>query len=108
MDNNERKPTWLQTEMHSKSTRIAYSVRGSHDVFVNLTKEVTQESDVDVVLAFEIDEAIDEFDYDGRHPETIETGGSTRELDLIIGGPESDYDDGESELLYARPNDEFE
>ncbi|WP_266083364.1 hypothetical protein [Haladaptatus caseinilyticus] len=22
--------------------------------------------------------------------------------------PESDYDDGESELLYARPNDEFE
>ncbi|WP_435157363.1 hypothetical protein [Haladaptatus sp. DFWS20] len=49
-----------------------------------------------------------EFDYDGRSPETIEVGGITRELDLIIGGPESEYDDGESELLYARPNDEFE
>jgi hypothetical protein len=46
---------------------------------VNPTKEITQESDVDVVLAFETDEAIDEFEYDGRYPETIEVGGITRE-----------------------------
>jgi hypothetical protein len=46
-----------------------------------------------------------DFEYDGRSPETIEVGGIARELDLIIGGPESDYDDGESELLYARPNE---
>jgi hypothetical protein len=48
-----------------------------------------------------------EFNYYGRSPETIAVNGITRERDLIIGGPESDYDDGESELLYARPNDEF-
>ncbi|WP_175609761.1 hypothetical protein [Haladaptatus litoreus] len=49
-----------------------------------------------------------EFEYDGRSPETIAVGDIIRELDLIIGGPESDYDDNESELLYARPNDQFE
>ncbi|WP_435158058.1 hypothetical protein [Haladaptatus sp. DFWS20] len=76
--------------------------------FVNPTKEVTQASDVDVVLAFESFDAMDDFDYDGRSPETIKVGGITRELDLIIDGPESDYDDGESELLYARPNGDFE
>ncbi|WP_227379968.1 hypothetical protein [Haladaptatus halobius] len=75
---------------------------------MNPTKEVIQESDVDVVLAFGIYEATNEFDYDGRYPETIAVGGITRELDLIIGGPESDYDDRESELLYARPNEEYE
>ena len=58
---------------------------------MNPTKEVTQESDVDVVLAFESFDAMDEFEYDGRSPETIVVGGITRELDLIIGGPESDY-----------------
>ncbi|MFH5800437.1 hypothetical protein [Haladaptatus sp. CMAA 1911] len=67
-----------------------------------------RESDVDVVLAFESFDAIDEFDYDGRFPETIEIGGITREFDLIIDGPASEYDDGESEVLYARPNDDFE
>ncbi|GAA0260605.1 hypothetical protein GCM10009000_091660 [Halobacterium noricense] len=40
-----------------------------------------------------------EFDYDGRYPETIAVGGITRALDLIIGGPESDYDDGGSNIL---------
>ncbi len=38
----------------------------------------------------------------------MEIGGITRELDLIIGGPVSEYDDGESELLYARSNEEYE
>ncbi|WP_458209726.1 hypothetical protein [Haladaptatus sp. NG-SE-30] len=75
---------------------------------MNPTKEVTRESDVDVVLAFKGLDAMDEFEYDGRSPETIAVRDITRELDLIIGGPESDYDDGESELLYARPNKESE
>lgn len=29
---------------------------------------------------------MDEFEYDGRYPETIEVDAITRELDLIIGG----------------------
>lgn len=55
-----------------------------------------------IVLAFESFDAMDKFEYDGRYPETIQVGGITRELDLIIGGPASEYDDGESELLYTR------
>ncbi|SIR69781.1 hypothetical protein SAMN05421858_3413 [Haladaptatus litoreus] len=87
--------------MHSKSTKIAFAVRGSGN-FVNPTKKVTQESDVDDILAFESFNAMEEFDYDRHSPETIAVGSIPRELDFFIGGPESDYDDGESELLYAR------
>ncbi|WP_266082520.1 hypothetical protein [Haladaptatus caseinilyticus] len=108
MANNERKPTWPQIRDAlgvNEDCLLSAWLTGS---FVNPTKEVTRESDVDVVLAFESFDAMDEFEYDGRYPETIEVGGVPRELDLIIGGPESDYDDGESELLYAHPNDEFE
>ena len=108
MGNNERKPTWPQIRDALEVNEDRLCSAWLTGRFVNPTKEVTRESDVDVVLAFESFDAIDEFDYDGRYPETIEVGGITRELDLIIGGPESDYDDGESELLYARPNEESE
>ncbi len=56
--------------------------------FVNPTKEIAQESDVDGVLAFESFDAMDEFDYNGHSPETIEVSGSTRErlIDAIIAG----------------------
>jgi hypothetical protein len=108
MANNEHKPTWPQIRdaLEVNEGRLCSAwLTGS---FVNPTTEVTQESDVDVVLAFETYEAIDEFDDDGLYPETIKVSGITRELDLIIGGPASDYDDGESELLYVCPHQESE
>lgn len=58
---NERKPTWPQIrdalEVDEDRLRSAW-LTGR---FVNSTKEVTRESDADVVLAFETDDAIDEF-----------------------------------------------
>ncbi|WP_281247724.1 hypothetical protein [Haladaptatus litoreus] len=44
---------------------------------MNPTKDITRESDVDVVLAFESFGAMDEFDYDGRSTETITVGSIT-------------------------------
>ena len=70
--------------------------------FVNRDKEVTEDSDVDVIRAFESLYPMDDFEYDGRYPETVAVGGVDRELDPTIGGPETHYDDGESELLYCR------
>jgi hypothetical protein len=102
MANNERKSTWPQIrdalEVNENCLLSAW-LTGS---FVNPTKEVTRESDIDVVLAFESFGAMDEFEYDGRYPETIEVGGIIREIDLISGGLESDYDDSESGLFYIR------
>ena len=61
MANNERKPTWPQIrdalEVNEDRLRSAW-LTGR---FVNPSKKVTYESDVDIVLAFETDEAIDEF-----------------------------------------------
>ncbi|WP_254663341.1 hypothetical protein [Haladaptatus sp. W1] len=106
MGNHETKPTWPQIRDALGANVDPLCSAWLTGRFVNLTKEVTQVSDV--VLAFESFDAMDEFEYDGRYPETIAVDGITRELDLIIGDPESDYDDGESKLLYARSNDEFE
>jgi hypothetical protein len=108
MGNNERKLMWPQIRDALEVNEDRLCSAWPTGRFVNPTKDTTRESDVDVVLVFETDEAIDEFEYDGRYPETIAVRGITRELDLIIGGSESDHDDGESELLYARPNDESE
>jgi hypothetical protein len=52
-----------RSEMHSKFTRIAFCSAWLTGSFVTPTKEVTRERDVDVVLAFETDETIDEFKY---------------------------------------------
>ncbi|WP_435158558.1 hypothetical protein [Haladaptatus sp. DFWS20] len=62
MGDNERKLTWPQIKdaLEVNEDRLCSAwLTGS---FVTPTKDVTQESDVDVVLAFETDEAIDEFD----------------------------------------------
>jgi hypothetical protein len=69
MNNNERKPTCPQirdTLEVNEGCLCSAWLTGS---FVTPMKEVTRESDVDVVLAFESFDAMDEFDYDRRYPE---------------------------------------
>ncbi len=62
MGNLQSKPMWPQFRdaLEVNEDRLCSAwLTGS---FVNPTKEVTQESDVDVVLAFESFDAMDEFD----------------------------------------------
>lgn len=68
--------------------------------FVNSEKDVTPDSDIDIILAFESYEAIDHFSYDGRTPATVSVGGIDRPVDIVIGGPTADFDDGLSIRLY--------
>jgi hypothetical protein len=61
MGNNETKLTWPQIRdaLEVNEDRLLSTwLTGS---FVNPTKEVTQASDVDVILAFESYDAMDEF-----------------------------------------------
>lgn len=68
--------------------------------FVNPEKTVTEESDIDIILAFESREALDQFQYDGRSPATVTVGGTDRPVDIVVGGPSADFDDGLSICLY--------
>ncbi|WP_423743116.1 hypothetical protein V5735_00175 (plasmid) [Haladaptatus sp. SPP-AMP-3] len=77
MADNERKPTWPQIRDALEDNEDCLCSAWLTGSFVNPTKEITQESDVDVVLSFESVDAMDEFDYDGRYPETIVAGGIT-------------------------------
>lgn len=67
--------------------------------FVNPDKDVTPDSDIDIILAFETNEG-GEFRYDGRNPATVNVGGVDRSVDIVVGGPSADFDDGLSILLY--------
>lgn len=68
--------------------------------FVNPEKDVTPDSDIDIILAFESHEAAGEFQYDGRNPATVSVGGVDRPVDIVVGGPTADFDDGQSIRLY--------
>jgi predicted nucleotidyltransferase len=61
MANNESKPTWPQIRDALKVNEDRLCSAWLTGSFVNPTKEVTRESDVDVVLASKTDEAIEEF-----------------------------------------------
>lgn len=75
MGNHEIKPTWPQIRDALEVDEDRFLSAWFTGSFVNPTKEVTQASDVDVILAFESYDAMDEFEYDGRYPETIKVGG---------------------------------
>jgi hypothetical protein len=68
--------------------------------FVNPAKSVTEESDIDIILAFKEYDATEQFSYDGRNPATVTVGGINRPVDIVVGGPTADFDDGLSIRLY--------
>lgn len=70
--------------------------------FVNPEKDVIPDSDIDIILAFESYEATKQFNYDGRNPATVNVGGIDRPVDIVVGGPTADFDDGQSIRLYHR------
>ncbi len=70
--------------------------------FVNPDKEITEESDIDIILAFATHDAAGDFNYDGRDPATVTVGGVERPIDIVVGGPSADFDDGLSILLFRR------